>query len=343
MSRPKRIAGNIIKTLVLPIGMYIVLFILTRITGHGQFGTWSTLLPILQNTMLGSCIALSMTCNMLNNRWDFSIGMMVVLCPVLVMPLVDKLGAGPVGLLLLCIAAGLVLGLINAAAYILIRVPSIVTGIGLMIIYEGFILVYNGGLGARITDFEMLKIGQPPYIFIIGLVAAGIFYVLYTYTKFGYNVRSLAGNQSLAVSTGINEKRNVIGCYLLCGFFVGVAGAIYVAMSGSLTATAKFNGSMNIMFEAFPPVFIGFYLSKYTNLTIGVIIGSLTMKMLTAGMLAMSIPAALQSVGVGLFLLIFIAFTTNQERLREARDIRKRIALVTSYISEANKEASYQS
>ncbi|HHU22095.1 MAG TPA: ATP-binding cassette domain-containing protein [Clostridiales bacterium] len=42
-------------------------------------------------------------------------------------------------------------------------------------------------------------------------------------------------------------------------------------------------------------------------------------------------------------ILILDCLTTNQERLREARDIRKHIALVTSYISEANKEASYQS
>lgn len=313
--------------------MFLLFFILTRFIGQGHFGTWETTLPILRNAVLGSCIALAMTCNMQNGRWDFSIGMMVVLCPVLVMPLVDKIHGGPIGLLGLCIAAGLFLSLINAAAYIFIKVPTIVTSIGLMLIYESVILVYGGGRGARISDLKMLKLGVSPYIFIIGIVAIAVFYVLYTHTKFGYNVRSLSGNQALAVSTGINEKRNVLMCYLLCGFLVGIAGAIYVSMSGNLTATSKYNGSMNIMFEAFPPVFIGFYLTKYCNLTFGVVLGSLTMKILTTGMLALSIPAALQNVGVGVFLLVFIAFTTNQEKLREAHDIRRRIALVTASLT----------
>ena len=330
MSQSKRVLSNIVKTLILPVGMFVILFILTRFLGKGQFGPWSSLVPVFRNTMVGMCIALAMTCNMLNGRWDFSLGMMVVLCPILVMPLVDAWQLGPVGLLAACIVVGLGLSLINAAAYLFIRVPSLVTSIGLMLVYESIILVYNKGLGARIVDFNVLKLGQSPYIFIIGISAAVIFYVLFTFTKFGYNVRSLASRQQLAVSTGINETRNVIGCYLLCGFLIGIAGAMYVSMSGTLTATAKYNGSMTIMFEAFPPVFIGFYLMKYTNLTVGVCVGTLTMKLLTTGMLALGIPAALQNVGIGLFLMLFIAFTTNQARFQERSSARKRAAMVKS-------------
>ena len=66
--------------------------------------------------------------------------------------------------------------------------------------------------------------------------------------------------------------------------------------------------------------------------TVGVMLGSLTMKLLTSGMLALGIPAALQNVGIGVFLMLFIAFTTNQEKFKEARDIRKRIALISASI-----------
>ena len=339
MGKLKKNISNVVKTLILPVGMFLFMFIITRFIGRGVFGTWASTQPILRNTMLGSCIALAMSCNMLNGRWDFSVGMMVVLCPVLVIPLVDAWGLGTLGLLGLSIAAGVLLCMINAIAYIYIRVPSIVTSIGLMIAYESVILVYNGGLGARISDFEMLKLAMSPYIFIIGIVAMLLYYFLFTHSRFGYNVRSLAAGQLLAVNNGVNEKKNVIGCYVLSGVLIGIAGAIYVAMTGTLTATAKYNGSMYIMFEAFPPVFIGFYLMKYANLTIGVVLGSFTMKTLTAGMLALGIPAAMQNIGVGLFLMLFIAFTTNQERFREARDVRRRIALVTASIEETRKAA----
>lgn len=325
MTKTKKIAGNIVRSLLLPVGMFLILFILTRFIGRGQFGTANDLLSVLKNTMLGSCISLAMACNLLNGRWDFSIGMMVILCPVLSMPLVDRLGIGIPGLLLVCMAVGLLLGLLNGVAYLVIRVPSIVTSLGFYVIYESVITVYNGGAGARIRDFSMLKLAQFPWIFLVAGCSFAVFYVLFTHTRFGYHVRALAKSQGLAVSSGINEKRNVIGCYLLCGFLVAVAGVIYVCMTGTLLADMRQNGSSTIMFEAIPPVFIGFFLMKYTNLTAGIIIGTLTMKLLTAGMLAMGIPSAMQNVGVGLFLLVFIAFTSNQGRLFEVYRSRARV------------------
>lgn len=335
MIKHKNLAGNIVKSLLLPAGMFLVLFILTRFTGQGQFGTPDSLLNVLRNTMLGSCISLAMACNLLNGRWDFSIGMMVILCPVLAMPLVDMLGIGIPGLLLVCIVIGMLAGLLSGVTYLVIRVPSIVVSLGFYVIYESVITVYNHGAGARIRDFSMLKLAQFPYIFIVAGVGFLVFYVLFTHTRFGSNVRALAKSQALAVNSGINERRNVLGCYLLCGFLVAIAGIIYVCMTGTILADMRQNGSSTIMFEAIPPVFIGFFLMKYTNLTVGVILGTLTMKLLTAGMLAMGIPSALQSVGVGLFLLAFIAFTSNQNKIHAARKARRRLAAVMAGMKEA--------
>jgi ribose transport system permease protein len=333
MTKQKRNAENIAKSLLLPAGMFLVLWILTRFIGQGQFGTRNSIVSIIRNTMLGSCISLAMACNLLNGRWDFSIGMMVILCPVLAMPLVEKLNIGIPGLIGVCVVVGLLLGLISAAAYLVIRVPSIVTSLGFYVIYESVITVFNGGSGARIKDFNMLRLAQFPYIVFVAGAGFIVFYILFTHTKFGYDVRSLAKSQALAVNSGINERRNVLGCYLLCGFFVALAGIIYVCMSGTILADMRQNGSSTIMFEAIPPVFIGFFLMKYTNLTGGVIIGTLTMKLLTAGMLAIGIPSAMQNVGVGLFLLIFIAFTHNQLRIYDARKARDRVAAVTAKLN----------
>lgn len=333
MTKTKLIFGNIVKTVALPVGMFLFIFILTRFVGQGQFGSWDSLVSVIRNTMLGSCISLAMACNLLNGRWDFSIGMMVILCPVLAMPLVEKLDMGIPGLIIVCIVIGLLAGLLSGVMYLLLRVPSIVVSLGFYVIYESVITVYNGGAGARIRDFSMLKLAQFPYILIVAGVGFLIFYVLFTHTRFGYNVRSLAKSQALAVNSGINEKRNVLGCYLLMGFFVALAGIIYVCMSGTILADMRQNGSSTIMFEAIPPVFIGFFLMKYTNLTVGVIMGTLTMKLLTAGMLAVGIPSAMQNVGVGLFLLIFMVVTHNQSKFYDMKKARARVAAVTAKIN----------
>ena len=312
--------------MILPAGMFLLIFILTRFIGQGQFMTWGNWKSIIQNTLLATCISLAMACNMLNHRWDFSVGMMVILVPVLATPIVSGLNLGIPGFIAVCLVIGLLLGLLNGAAYLIIKVPSIVTSLGFYVIYESVIVVYNGGVGAKVTNPQLLKLAQFPGIIIVALAGFMIFYVLFTHTRFGYNCRSLSNSQGLAVSNGINERRNVIGCYLMMGLFVAIAGMIYLCMTGTIVADMRENGSSTIMFESFPPVFIGFYLMRYTNLTAGVFWGTLSMKILTSGMLALGIPSSLQNVGTGLFLLLFIAFTSNQQKLNASRKAKKRVA-----------------
>lgn len=326
MNKTLKFIINLAKAFILPAAMFLLIFILTRFIGQGQFMTIGNWKSIFQNTLLSTCISLAMACNMLNGRWDFSVGMMVILVPVIITPIAKALNAGIPLFILLCIVVGLFFGLLNGITYMLLRVPSIVTSLGFYVIYESLITVYNGGLGGKVYNTELLSLAKFPGIIILSLAGFLIFYVLFSHTGFGYDCRALSKSQRLAVSNGINEKKNVIGCYLMMGFFVALAGIIYLCMNGTIVADMKENGSSTIMFEAFPPVFIGFYLMKYTNLTTGVFLGTLTMKILTAGMLALGMPSTLQNVGTGIFLLIFIAFTSNQKKMQEANKAKKRVA-----------------
>lgn len=329
MNKTAKFFINLAKALILPAAMFLLIFILTRFIGHGQFLTSGNLQTILKNTLLSTCISLSMACNMLNHRWDFSVGMMVILVPVLATPIVERFGLGIPGFVIICIIFGLILGLLNGITYMIIKVPSIVISLGFYVIYESVIVVYNGGRGASVKG-SITSLAKFPGIIILAGIGFIIFYILFQHTKFGYDCRSLANSQNLAVSNGVNERRNVIGCYLMMGLFVAIAGMIYVCMTGTVVADMRENGSSTIMFEAFPPVFIGFYLMRYTNLANGVFLGTLTMKILISGMLALGVPSSLQNVGTGLFLLIFITFTANQARVMESRRAKRRVAAMNA-------------
>ncbi len=316
---------NFAKALILPAAMFLLIFILTRFIGEGQFMTGSNLLSIVKNTMLSSCISMAMAANMLNGRWDFSVGMMVILVPVIATPIVEYFNMGIPGFVITCVIIGLLAGALNGITYMTIRVPAIVTSLGFYVIYESVITVYNGGIGAKVYNSSLYSLAKFPGILIVFAVGFGVFYYLFEHTQFGYDCRSLAYSQRLAVNSGVNERKNCMECYLLMGFLVALAGIIYLTMTGSIVADMRENGSSTIMFEAFPPVFIGFYLMRYTNLATGVVFGTLTMKILTSGMLALGVPSTLQNVGTGVFLLIFITFTSNQASMLEARRVRFRL------------------
>ena len=71
-------------------------------------------------------------------------------------------------------------------------------------------------------------------------------------------------------------------------------------------------------------VFLGRYLARYCDLTIGTALGAFTMKMLGAGLLALGLDSQLQQVVTGAFLLIFIGISQNQNKVFERIEIRKR-------------------
>lgn len=322
----KRIVGNTWKTLIWPVAIYVLFFILCKIfSPQAAFGTWKSVDGVIKQAILAGLIAMAMACNMINDRWDFSMGIICVCSSFISAPIAKALSAGILEgnkkstapswvLLLVCILVCMCLCLINALLYLILKVPALVISIGVMLVYETLVRIVNGGSGARMSGINYTLFGRSPWIYIIAIIVFLIFAFIYTFTKFGYNVRSLGNNQIIANNIGVNEKKNVILSYLLCGFILGVAAVVNVGLKGNIEASSTFNNNMGMMFQAFPAVFIGLYLSRYTNFMVGIFIGAFCIKMMTSGVLALGLPSAVQDIGVGAFLFFFIALTTNQGR-----------------------------
>lgn len=311
----KRVLSNTWKTLIWPVAIFVVMFVLVRIfTPASAFGNLKSLNSIIIQGILSALIAMAMTCNMLNDRWDFSMGIICVTTSFIASPIVTKFHLGSFGLLAVCIVVCIILCLVNAGLYLLIRVPMLVISIGLLMVYETLNRVINNGKGATLAGNVYTIFGRAPLVYVLALVTFLIFLVIFTYTKFGYNVRALGNNQAIANNIGVNEPKNVILSYLLCGVILGVAACVNASMKGNIEASSTFNNNMGMMFTAFPAVFIGLYLYRYTNITWGIFIGAVCISMMKAGVLALGLPSAVQDIGVGAFLFFFIALTTNQGR-----------------------------
>ena len=311
----KHIASNTWKTLIWPVAIFVVFFALIRIFNPSSaFGNLTSLNSICIQGILSALIAMAMTCNMLNDRWDFSMGIICVTTSFIVSPIVTQFKLGSWGLLILCIVVCVILCMINAELYLLIRVPMLVISIGLLMVYETLNRVINDGKGAKLAGNVYTLFGKAPWIYILAFVVFMVFLIIFTYTKFGYNVRALGNNQAIANNIGVNETKSVVLSYILCGVILGVAACVNASMKGNIEASSTFNNNMGMMFTAFPAVFIGLYLYRYTNITWGIFIGAVCISMMKAGVLALGLPSAVQDIGVGAFLFFFIALTTNQGR-----------------------------
>ncbi len=305
-SKAKEYALRTVKTLILP----VVVYIFFCITGNGNFGSMDSMLVIARQACMPIVMSFALAFNMSIGMWDFSAGAEVFLACIIGGNLANDLGLGLPGLIVICILVGVCITALTGFLYNFMKVPSMVLTIGLVLVYESLTKILWDGSGALITG-DMTVLYQAPNCFIILLIMAVIFYVVYNYTAFGHNVRALGNGQLIARNAGLNPAKTKFMSFVFGGLFIGVAALLYISQKGSVKATANM-GSMTTVFDAMMGIFIGLFLSKYCNLTFGVAIGAFTMKMLNTGLVAMGLSSNIRNSTSGLFLLIILIIANNQ-------------------------------
>jgi len=81
--------------------------------------------------------------------------------------------------------------------------------------------------------------------------------------------------------------------------------------------------STNIIFNCMLGIYVGLALEQYCNLLIGIFIGNFILNMLTTGLLSLGLSASLQDTASGVFLLIIMIFTYNNQRFLDFLSTRK--------------------
>lgn len=158
-----------------------------------------------------------MCSNMLCNRMDLSAGAVVMLSAMFGAKMVYLYGIGLIPFALIVVGAGIVLGTISGVMYMLLRVPAIVTALGVCMVYETLSNLASISWVTAING-EITTLGRFPYCLIIFAIMFVLFYIIFNYTKFGYNVRACASSQRIAKNSGCQYQENSIP--LLCSFII---------------------------------------------------------------------------------------------------------------------------
>ena len=117
---------------MLPVFVYLLFFICSG----GAFGKPASLIMNLKQTLAPTLISFAMCSNMLCNRMDLSAGAVVMLSAMFGAKMVYLYGIGLIPFALIVVGAGIVLGTISGVMYMLLRVPAIVTALGVCMVYE---------------------------------------------------------------------------------------------------------------------------------------------------------------------------------------------------------------
>jgi len=310
-SRIGKFSKNTLITIAGPIAVYLFMFALTNVTGNTGFGVGPDLRTIVYNMCYSGFIALAVSYNLTSGRLDFSVGSVLILSLIVGGTLAKNMEAGPVGLLLLVLAAGMVCGLISGLFYILLRLPAIVTSLGVAMIFEAIAFKLNKSNGIRlIGKFDMLIWAKWPYNVLLMIGVLIILTYLLEYTRYGYNSKSLQTGQKNAVDVGINEKTNALISYVIAGGLMACAGVLYISQYGYIAPQTGLSSSSFIM-GAFLPMFIGGALAKYSNRNIGVFMGAIIQASISSGLIKLGITSSMKTVVDGVIVLLFLVYVSN--------------------------------
>lgn len=313
-----KIIKNTAMTLALPGGMFIFFFILTRASGIEYYGTNIMWLSIFNSACFSATVAFGIALQIRAGRFDFTGGINFVLAALIGGRLYLQFNLDPWVMLLACIVVGVLISMTTALVYIFARLPVIICTIGMTLLYESLTLILYDGEGVNIINKTRITIfGRYPWILVVLAIAVLIYFLFTEFSVTGYQSRHLASNQQVAVNIGIREKKNILITYLISGIIFGLAAAIY--LSQNRVQPQSNISTAGTLFSNLTAVYIGLFLGRFSNQTIGLLAGTLAVSFFSFGLDAMGLTGGWSTILFALvFMLGFNAITINITRIRQA-------------------------
>ncbi|WP_246731217.1 ABC transporter permease [Methylobacterium sp. 2A] len=182
------------------------------------------------------------------------------------------------------LGTGLAVGLVNAGAILLLRIPPLLATLAVMNICAGLELVVteNSTIPAASPLIDALGGTGPLDIPVLGYLLLALalgLAALLRVTPLGLRAEAVGGHPAAARAAGIATGRYVAGSYIASGLLGGVAGIVSVAFLNGATG-----GSSEMLLPVVATAFLGFMVSRRFVPTItGTLLATLFLGSLTNG------------------------------------------------------------
>lgn len=228
--------------------------------------------------------------------------------------------------LVLGVAAGALVGMVNGLVISLLKIPSFVTTLAMLIIVRAVVIIVSDGTSIYMTDGSisggtnitsvaapwLLSMGMFPAIFILAAIVAVLMWIFYEKTLFGQQLKAVGGNEKVLRLVGINVTAFKIKVFAAAGLLVGVAACVNLARAGAATPQA----GLMIELDAIAAVALGGTpLTGGYGSVVKTIIGALTLTVVRNGLTIAGVPPSWSQVALGALLIAAIAISLNRSKV----------------------------
>lgn len=288
----------------------VIFFALLCMVFHGKVGL-QNVQSLLKQAIAPAVLGWGVLFNMKVGNWDFSVGSTVLLSAIVGGNLAVNLHLGMAGMVVLCMLVGLVCGMIVGGVYYLLKIPSIIVTIGILLIYESIAGYVFGGTGVFLpSEWKMFN---NTALYLMAAVIALFAYFVFYKTKIGYNVRAVGNNPVVAMANGLNAYKVKVISLVIAGLFAGMYAFISLG-SSSVQKTVSSMGTMGTCFDAMMCVFVGMSISREGNLIAGIYCGSIIMQLIKLSLMVFGFPSEYNSIVIAVFVLLFMALDAREKK-----------------------------
>ncbi len=286
------------------------------------FPTVSNFTNVLNQASLAMIIAGGLTLAVIVGELDLSVGYAASLHGVLVTGLIvqNKL---PIPLaILIVLALGALIGVVNGLIVTKLRVNSVIATLGVGTILVGLAFAYSSGVpivAGVPEDFLQLSLGRwlfgiPNPIIVMTLVL-GALWLLVERTAIGQEIQAVGGNPAAARLAGISVDRIKILGFVISGMCAALTGMLLASRLGSGTTSA----ADSYLLTAFAAVFLGSATLRDGEFhVLGTFIGALIIVFGFNGLNIFGAPTFSQYVFQGAILIVAVGLSSLGRMLAES-------------------------
>ena len=307
-STGKRLSGGV-KGYLLLLLMVLISWGIFKVITPDNFGSPKNMLSYFEASLLAAVGAVGFYFVMVMGMFDFSIGANIMLSAIVGCVFANRFGLGYFGLVIGAILTGAIVGLLNGAFYVKLRIPSMIVTTGLALIYESVANFIAGGVEQTLPS-DLRAFGQMPGNLILAVLAFVVAYLLLNYTRIGTYTYAIGSNEFVAKNMGIKVNKYKVLAFIISGAFLGVMAVLTISYGSSMVAVTGM-ASMSRNFVPTMGCFFGLAFKKYGMPIPAIIIGEFVINIIFFGFIALGAPTAVQDVITGLALLVIVMLTTK--------------------------------
>ena len=290
-----------------------------------NFLTGRNIMNVLRQSTYLSLVAMGQMLALLTGGFDLSVGTILAVTSVVsATAMAGVFAASPdavfLAIMLGCLAgfaAGTAIGVVNGIGVSVFGVSPFMMTLGMASVGFGVALYMTGGVpvygmpeafGTLFGFGQMLGVPTPIYVTAALVI---VMYVLLNWTRLGRYFYAVGGNIKASALSGINTRMTLFKAYLLCGAMASISGLLLTARLE--TGEANIGAAMPL--ESIAACVIGgVSLRGGIGRVENVVLGAIFIGLIQNGMNLARIESYLQTVVIGL--LLILAVIADQIRQR---------------------------